>query len=295
MALSEFVEGVLSNFDKGNAVCAVFLDLSKAFDSVDRNILLKKLEFYGIRGNMHLLISSYLDDRKQFVSFGGYESTCEKIEVGVPQGSVLGPLLFVIHINDLQNNTSLRVLNFADDTMLYKTFTKTTYLNDSKNFNTELTKVSDWLMVNRLKLNLNKTRSMILHQSKNNFWKNIDLNVKIGKTDIKKTNNYKYLGINIDKNLNWSEQIETIKTKLQKTLGVLYKTRHFLNEKALYLLFNSLLMSNIRYGLLCWGRANKKCINDINVLINRAIRCIHYMKYDDSVKKLKTEKKNIKC
>ena len=100
--------------------------------------------------------------------------------------------------------------------------------------------------------------------------------------------NYIYLGINIDRNLNWSKQIETIKTKLQKTLVLLYKARHFLNEKALYLLFNSLLMSN---GLLCWGRANKKCINGINVLINRAIRCIHYMKYDDSVKKLKTEKK----
>ena len=81
---------------------------------------------------MHLLISSYLDGRKQFVSFGGYESNCEKIAVRVPQGSVLGPLLFLIHINDLQNNTSLRVLNFADDTMLYKTFTKTTYLNDGK-------------------------------------------------------------------------------------------------------------------------------------------------------------------
>ena len=128
LALSEFVEGVLSNFDKRNEVCAVFLDLSKTFDSVDRNILLKKFEFYGIRGNMHLLISSYLDDRKQFVSFGGYQSTCKNIEVGVPQGSVLGPLLFLILINDLQNNTSLGVLNFADDTMLYKTFTKTTYL-----------------------------------------------------------------------------------------------------------------------------------------------------------------------
>ena len=69
---------VLSNFDKGNAVCAAFLDLSKAFDSVDRNILQKKLECYGVRRNMHLLVSSYLEGRKQFVSFGGYESTCEK-------------------------------------------------------------------------------------------------------------------------------------------------------------------------------------------------------------------------
>ena len=111
--------------------------------------------------------------------------------------------------------------------MLYKTFTKTTYLNDSKNLNKELTKVSDWLMVNRLKLNLNKTRSMILHQSKSNFWKNIDLDVKIGKTDIKKTNNYKYLGINIDKNLNWSEQIETIKTKLQKNIGCIIQNKTF--------------------------------------------------------------------
>ena len=97
----------------------------------------------------------------------------------VLQGSVFGPLFFLIHINDLQNNTSLSVLNFADDTMLYKTFTKNTYLNYSKSFNTELKKVSYWLMGYKLKLNLNKTRSTIVHQSKNSFWKNIDLNVKI--------------------------------------------------------------------------------------------------------------------
>ena len=82
------------------------------------------------------------------------------------------------------------------------------------------------------------------------------------------------------------------KVKLQKTtLGVLYKTRHFFNEKALYLIFNSLFISNVRYGLLCWGGANKKCINDINVLINRALRCIHFKKYNDSVRELKTQKK----
>ena len=159
----------MSDFDEGNATCAVFLDLSKAFDSVDRKILLRKLENYGVRGKMHSLIKSYLEGRQQFVSFGGYESICEKCEVGVPQGSVLGPLLFLIHINDLQNNTSLRVLNFADDTLLYKTFKESTYPNDRDSFDIELKKVSDWLIANKLKLNVNKTRSMLLHQVKNNF------------------------------------------------------------------------------------------------------------------------------
>ena len=98
---------------------------------------------------MQKVISSYLDGKKQFVSFRGHESTWNKVEVWVPQGSILGLLIFLIVINDLQNNTSLNALKFADDTMLYKTFTKNTYLNDSKNLNTKLSKVSDLLIVNK--------------------------------------------------------------------------------------------------------------------------------------------------
>ena len=94
---------------------------------------------------------------------------------------------------------------------------------------------------------------MILHQSKNSFWKNIELNVKIDKKVITNSDSYKYLEIILDRNFKLTEHIEAIKTKLQKTLGVLYKTRHFLNEKILYLIFNSSLMSIVRYGLLCWG------------------------------------------
>ena len=92
--MSEFVESIiLYTFDKGEALCAVLIDLSKAFDCVDRGVLLDKLEGYGIRGKISLLLKSYLGERKQFVSFGGYESTCKNIDVGVPQGSVLEPLL----------------------------------------------------------------------------------------------------------------------------------------------------------------------------------------------------------
>ena len=144
--------------------------------------------------NKHLLVSSCLDGRKQFVSFGGYESTCEKSEVGLPQGSVLGPLFFLIHVNDLQNYTSL-TSSTLQTTQCYTKHSKDAYLNDSKHFKIELKKVSVWLMGNKFKLNLDKTRSMILYQSKNSFWKNKDPKVKIDKTVVSNTNSYKYLGI----------------------------------------------------------------------------------------------------
>ena len=104
LALSEFVESTLSSFDKGNAVCAVLLDLSNVFDCVDKKKLLNKIEYYEISGKILKLLESYLTERKQFVDITGYVSACESIEVGVPQGSVLGSLLFLIYVNNLQNN-----------------------------------------------------------------------------------------------------------------------------------------------------------------------------------------------
>ena len=116
-----------------------FYDLSKSFDNVDIDVLLRKMECYGVRGNMHLLVSSYLVERKKrSLAFEGMNQPVKISEVWVQQGSLIGPLLFLIHINDLDNYTSLSVLNFADDTMLYRTFAKNTYLNDSKCLSTEL-------------------------------------------------------------------------------------------------------------------------------------------------------------
>ena len=240
---------------------------------------------------MHQLLQSYLTNRKQFVNFGGFTSKCEKIDIGVPQGSVLGPLLFLIYINDLQNNTNLKVLNFADDTLLYSTFNKTTYKKDITSLNSELENVSNWLKLNKLKLNLEKTRFMLFHPIRTTFWKNINFDVIIDKTIIKKVYSYKYLGVIIDDNLNWSEHIETLKNKLLKTIGVLYKTRYYLNEKSLYLIFNSLFMSHVKYGLLCWGRANAGKISEIDKLINRALRCMHFKKWNESIRSIKTTKK----
>ena len=132
---------------------------------------------------------------------------------------------------------------------------------------------------------------MLFHPIQTTFWKNINFDVIIDKTIIKKVYNYKYLGVIIDDNLNWSEHIKTLKNKLLKTIGVLYKTRYYLNEKSLFLIFNSLFISHIKYGLLCWGRANAGKINEIDKLINRALRCMYFKKWDESIKSIKITKK----
>ena len=106
-----------------------------------------------------------------------------------------------------------------------------------------------------------------------------------------KVNSYKYLGITIDNSLNWTEHIEGLKSKLLKSIAILYKTRYYLNQNSMYYIFNSLLMSHVRYGLLCWGRANKSKINEINRLINRAIRCIHFKNWKENVSNIKLQKK----
>ena len=178
--------------------------------------------------------------------------------------------MFLAYINDLQNNTSLNVLNFADGTLLYTTFKKDNYKTDTAYLNSELDNISKWLKDNKLKLNTDKTRYMLFHSGKTKVWKNTSLQIKIGNTSILKVENYKCLGFTIDSNLNWSDHIEAVKTKLLKTIGILYKTRYFLNQNSLYYIFNSLLMSHVRYGLLCWGRASKTKITEIDKLINIA-------------------------
>ena len=137
--------------DKKNT-CAIFLDLAKAFDSVSHDILLRKLEKYGIRGNVLKLFESYLTNRFQFVSLENSSSSLIRILFGVPQGSILGPLLFLIYINDLPDATSLYVKLFADDTFLCVQNESVPVLESV--VNSELTKVSEWLSANKLTLNI---------------------------------------------------------------------------------------------------------------------------------------------
>ena len=160
MALMALMDNLINSLEKGEYVAGIFLDYSKAFDTVDHDIMLRKLCHYGIRGSALNWFSSYLSDRKQLVTYNDITSSTKVISCGVPQGSILGPLLFLIHINDLCNICKLTTpILFADDTNLFSSGTDVDIMECI--INEELTHISEWLKVNKLSLNTNKTQYMV--------------------------------------------------------------------------------------------------------------------------------------
>ena len=167
LAALQIVDKIITEMDKGEIPISIFLDLSKAFDTIDHQILLHKLEYYGIKGTANNLINNYLTNRKQFVEFNGTCSDLLSISTGVPQGSVLGPLLFIIYINDIAKVSKVfQPIIYADDTTLFSTLKSfhTTSDNDTECLiNLELDKIDMWLKANKLSLNVKKTKFMMFH------------------------------------------------------------------------------------------------------------------------------------
>ena len=205
MAIYDILESKLKSKDKGDYSCAVYLDLSKAFDTVDRTLLLKKLEHYGIRGKPLELFASYLSDRKQCTIINGTLSELLSIDLGVPQGSNLGPLLFIIFINDLPGASSLITKLFADDTCLL--FSANTVAGLQNIANRELNKIENWMTSNKLTLNHTKTKFMIISKNGRSAAINIHLNGHL----IEQVNSIEYLGITIDSSLNWKCQLKKLR------------------------------------------------------------------------------------
>ena len=204
-AIVDIYEKLLNNFDKGLSTCAIFLDLAKAFDSVSHNILLRKLQKYGIRGNVFKFFQSYLSSRSQFVKVNDVESSLMHIEFGVPQGSILGPLLFLIYINDLPEATNFFIKLFADDTFLCSQ--NHNILRLENEVNGELHKVFIWLASNKLTLNIGKSKFMFFSNKKKIKH---ELSIKINEKKLEKCDSYKYLGVIFDKNLSWQPHVEYI-------------------------------------------------------------------------------------
>ena len=226
MALIEALNKIYKNLDEGKFVLGVFLDLKKTFDTIDHKILLKKLEHYGIRGIVNKWFSSYLLNRKQFTAVNGESSTLSSINTGIPQGSVLGPLLFTICVNDIANSTNLQPRLFADDTNIFAANENITHL--IQNTNTELEKIDTWFKANRLKLSVDKTTYCIYSPKKKLLLNTPE--VRIGDV-IQKSDSVRYLGLIIDEKLTWEKHIDELGNKINRYASIFRKIRDLLPKK----------------------------------------------------------------
>ena len=263
-ALVSLTESIRSSLDNNRFGCGIFIDLQKAFDTVNHDILLSKLEHYGIRGSAQTWFKSYLNDRKQFVSVNGHSSSICKISCGVPQGSVLGPLLFLIYINDLPNSSKfLKFFLFADDTNIY--FEADDHIGLIRKVNNELKKVKAWMDCNKLALNIEKTNYVLFHSPKK---KSTDLiPLKFGKKNITRAKYVKFLGVLVDEHLSWKYHICELRKKLSRTTGLFFKLRHWLPLATLICLYNSLFSSFLNYGIIVWGLTFESYLTPLYLLL----------------------------
>ena len=240
---------VSSAFDRGEVAVGIFLDLSKAFDTVNQDILFDKLRHYGIRGVALDWVKSYFSDRLQYVDFNGNSSSLQKISCGVPQGSILGPLFFILYINDIINALNLLdPILFADDTSIFFSHKDMAYLIDT--FNLELIKISDWLKANKLYLNLKKTKCITFTPRQKRL--NCSFQIAIGNQPINQVMETTFLGVILDKNLTWKPHISYSANKKSKSIGVIYRSSFYLPQKSL-LMYYSLIYPYLFYCNMIWA------------------------------------------
>ena len=209
-ALLGIIENIKEKMDRNLFSCGVFIDLEKAFDTVNHKILVEKLEFYGIRGLCNQWFVSYLSNRKQQVKLDGTKSSFLDITCGVPQGSILGPLLFLIYINDMKNSVKNSVLHhFADDTNLL--CSDANEKNLKKKMNEDLKLIYIWLCSNRLSLNVDKTEFIVFRPARKNFEHRFTLT--LNRTTLFESTKIKYLGLILDKALSWKHHIFELRKK----------------------------------------------------------------------------------
>ena len=273
-ALLEITERIKETIDNRKYGCGIFIDLRKAFDTVNHSILLNKLNHYGIRDSAFDWFKSYLTNRKQYVFVNGESSQLRNITCGVPQGSVLGPLLFLIYINDLPNISQIfNFYLFADDTNIY--FEAESPEKLERIINKELKELHTWLIVNRLSLNIDKTNFVVFHPYNKPLKHNITL--KIQKKAITQKQSVKYLGIMIDSGLTWQAHIDTLSRKISRSIGLLYKIRPFVNKSIMKMLYYSLIFSHLSYAIEIWGSADNIHLNRLLILQKRAVRMLSHL------------------
>jgi len=266
------VDAIYEELDNGNYVMGVFLDLQKAFDMVQHDVLIiGKLKYYGIRGVANKWLQSYLQNRSQFVKIDSFKSSLKPITCGVPQGSILGPLLFLIYVNDIWRaapETSVKL--FADDTNLF--FAGKNLQELSEKTNNELNKLVEWLNTNKLSINFDKTNYCIFRPRKTNETCKENITLRLINHDIKLVHSCRYLGVMIDDALNWKEHIEYIYKKIIKFTSLFYKLREIMPVGVMKRLYFALVYPHLLYGIELYANTCPTYIDQLTKLNNRILR-----------------------
>ena len=263
---------ILESFNRNHYTLGLFLDMSKAFDSIDHSTLLKKMEFYGIRGTVLSWFKSYLKDRQIRVKFKNNLSDCYFMRYGTPQGSVLGPLLYLILSNDLVK--CLKFCNcvvFADDTTLFASGGNLKFL--FKKVNDDLQRLSEWFYNNSLTINVDKSMYVLFRRKQKELGQLG--NLKMSGIEISRVKSVKFLGIVIDEHLEWNHQVKHVMTKMIAGNYSLSMVKNMVSVKSKLLIYYANVQSHINYALSVWGPMAKAAeINKLIVQQNKSIRLI---------------------
>lgn len=271
-AILSLTSNIYKSMDKNQPSLCVFIDLTKAFDTVCHKRLIEKLERCGFRGGVLNLLKNYMTDRHQYVAMEDTKSVLRAVTCGVPQGTVLGPVLFTIYINNiLQLNSQGKIISFADDTVIF--YTACNWKSLRNKVEADLWTINKWFQENKLTLNKNKTKFVPFTSYVNNLPSFDDLKVEKNLI-ISKVDNIKYLGITIDCHLRWDKHINDLANKIRHLVTRFYFLKTYLDIKHLKQVYFALFQSHISYGIAGWGAVRDIYLNDLELIQKWVIKVI---------------------